>query len=67
MEFIRNENSSQYKLLKIINRANRILDQIIIYYFEYLFELYFQNIKKIKDDKNIYEETEYSNSESNYL
>ena len=66
LEFIRNENSSQYKLLKIINRANRILDQIIIYYFEYLFELYFQNIKKIKDDKNIYEEI-LSNINLDYL
>ena len=46
LDFVKNENSSQYKLLKIINKPNRILDQIIIYYFEYLNEKYFENIKK---------------------
>ena len=56
LEFVRNENSSQYKLLKIINRPNKVLDQIIIYYFEYLCELYFQNIKKLNKEKNAFEE-----------
>jgi hypothetical protein len=68
LEFSKNENLSQYKLLKIINRPNKILDQIIIYYFEYLCEIYFQNIKKInKDgDKNIYDEL-LSNTSLDYL
>ena len=68
LEFSKNENLSQYKLLKIINRPNQILDQIIIYYFEYLCEIYFQNIKKInKDgDKNIFDEL-LSNTSLDYL
>ena len=68
LEFSKNENSSQYKLLKIINRPNKILDQIIIYYFEYLCELYFQNIKKINKDneKNMFEEL-LGNTSLDYL
>ena len=51
--FVKNEKSEQYKLLKIINRQNIVLDQIILYYFEYLCELYFNEIKNQKKE-NIY-------------
>ena len=66
LEFIKNDNSSQYKLLKVINGPNKILDQIIIYYFEYLCEKYFENIKKTNKDSNLYEEILY-NSSLDYL
>ena len=56
LEFIKDENSSQYKLLKVINKPNKILDQIIIYYFEYLCEKYFDNIKKSNEGIKMYEE-----------
>jgi len=55
LKFVKDENSPQYQLLKVINKPNQILDEIIIYYFEYLCELYFQKIKK-ENKENLEEE-----------
>ena len=55
LKFVKDENSPQYQLLKVINKPNQILDEIIIYYFEYLCELYFQKIKK-ENKQNLEEE-----------
>ena len=55
LKFAKDENSPQYQLLKVINNPNQILDEIIMYYFEYLCELYFQKIKK-ESKQNLEEE-----------
>ena len=67
LNFAKDENSSQYQLLKIINRPNQILDQILIYYFEYLCDLYFKRIKKINENKKNLEEEILGNTSLDYL
>ena len=67
LDLVKNENSPQYKLLKIINRSNKILDHILLYYFEYLCDLYFEKIKKQnKNSKNLEEEI-LGNTSLDYL
>ena len=67
LEFVKNENVPQYQLLKVINRPNPALDQIIIYYFEYLCELYFKKIYIINEkSEDLYIEL-LGNSSLDYL
>ena len=67
LKFAKDENSSQYQLLKVINRPNEVLDQILLYYFEYLCELYFQKIKKENQSSKKLEEEILGNSSLDYL
>ena len=57
LKFLKDNESPYYKILIIINMPNKILEQILLYYFEYRFELYFNKIKKINENKkNLKEE-----------
>ena len=67
LNFVKNENNPNYKLLKIINRQNKILDQILMYYFEYLSELYFEKIRKKNEGNNNIEEEIIGNTSLDYL
>ena len=67
LKFAKDEKAPQYPLLKVINRPNQILDQIILYYFEYLCELYFNKIKKENENAKNKEEEIIGNSSLDYL
>ena len=67
LKFAKDENSSQYQLLKIINRPNQVLDHILLYYFEYLIELYFKEIKIKNENNKMIDEEILGNSSLDYL
>ena len=67
LQFVKDGNSSQYQLLKVINRPNPILDQILMYYFEYQCELYFKKIYDINKNSNYLNIEVLGNSSLDYL